>query len=56
MWRQGDILIQEIESIPEDAIKLKKPIVATSKATGHQHKIEEKKACRLYQVGDEFAL
>ncbi len=56
MWRQGDILIQEIDSIPENAVKLKKPIVVTSKATGHQHKIQEKKVCRLYRVADEFAL
>ena len=44
MWRQGDILIQEIDSIPENAVKLKKPIVVTSKATGHQHKIQERKS------------
>lgn len=56
MWRQGDILIQSIESIPENAVKLKKPIVLTSKATGHQHKIAEKRVCRLYQVEDEFVL
>ena len=56
MWRQGDILVQEIDSIPENGVKLKKPIVLTSKATGHQHKIEEKKVCRLYRVDQEFAL
>jgi len=37
-------------------VKLKKPIVLTSKTTGHQHKIAEKKVCRLYEVGDEFVL
>ena len=56
MWRQGDILAQSIDSIPANAVKRKKPIVLTSKTTGHQHKIMEKKVCRLYEVGDEFVL
>ncbi|MEO1528718.1 MAG: hypothetical protein AAFX06_25135 [Planctomycetota bacterium] len=56
MWRQGDILIESTESIPERAVKRKKPIVTTSKATGHQHKILEKRVCRLYEIDDEFVL
>lgn len=56
MWRQGDILIEKTESIPKGAVKRKRPIVNTSRSTGHQHKIAEKRVCRLYEVGDEFVL
>lgn len=56
MWRQGDILLQSIDAIPESAKKRKKPIILTSKTTGHQHKILEPKTSRVYEVEDEFVL
>ena len=39
-YRQGDILIQEVDQIPADATpqtRLRRVIVAEGEATGHQH-------------------
>ena len=53
MWRQGDILLERVYEIPHQARKLKNRVIESSSTTGHQHKIQEKGACRLYQFGPE---
>ena len=39
MYRHGDILIQEIESIPADAVEQSHSIIAEGKVTGHAHRL-----------------
>ncbi len=51
LWRQGDILIQRVESIPSPARKLKRPILASGDSTGHRHQVEDRRTARLLSVG-----
>ncbi len=51
LWRQGDILIQRVASVPPTARKLKRPILASGDATGHSHRIEDRRTARLVTVG-----
>lgn len=48
MWRQGDVLIQSVEEIPDGVKRLKRPIVASGDSTGHSHKIKDKRTAQLY--------
>ena len=56
MFRQGDILLQRIEEVPDGAVKLRHTVIESSHTTGHQHKIAEKRTCRLYSFGEEQVL
>jgi hypothetical protein len=51
MFRQGDILLERIDRIPESAVKLKDVVIATGAVTGHQHKIRNRTSARLYLPG-----
>jgi hypothetical protein len=50
LLRQGDILIQKVEEIPAGAQALKRLILAAGSATGHRHRIKERKSARAYAV------
>lgn len=47
MWRQGDILIQQVDAIPEHATVLPHLILAKSEATGHRHAVQPARGIRL---------
>jgi hypothetical protein len=49
MWRQGDVLIEEVGSIPTDAVERKDLVLAEGTATGHQHRVEDAKTVRLFE-------
>ena len=49
LWRHGDILIQTVESIPKYALKIAQPVLAEGEATGHRHRIQNRRAACLYQ-------
>jgi hypothetical protein len=49
MWRQGDVLIERVDSIPTDAAERKDLVLAEGTATGHQHRVEEAKGVRLFE-------
>jgi hypothetical protein len=51
LWRQGDILIQRVESVPPMAHRVKRPILASGDTTGHSHRIEDRRTARLLSVG-----
>lgn len=53
MWRQGDVLIQEIDCVPEDATRLKRPILASGDSTGHSHRIKDARTARLHATGSD---
>ena len=40
MFRQGDVLIQSVQSIPVTAVKQAQCILALGEATGHAHQIK----------------
>jgi hypothetical protein len=48
LWRQGDILIQEVEAIPEGLVLQKQLILSASNTTGHKHQIKNPRAGRLF--------
>jgi hypothetical protein len=52
LWRQGDVLIQRIESIPPAARKLKRPVLASGDTTGHRHQVKDRRAAQLLSVGE----
>lgn len=44
MVRHGDLLIREVERIPEKAKRVKHGILAEGEATGHAHRVDTKQA------------
>lgn len=40
MWRHGDVLIAQIDSIPASATATKSSILARGEITGHSHRVE----------------
>ncbi|QEH38784.1 hypothetical protein OJF2_73920 [Aquisphaera giovannonii] len=50
LWRQGDILIQRIESVPPAAQRLRRPVLASGDTTGHSHRIEDRRTARLLLI------
>jgi hypothetical protein len=59
MYRQGDILIERIKSLPADIIKIsnkdEKIILAEGEATGHAHAITSNNAL-LYSANNDIFL
>lgn len=47
MWRQGDVLIQAIESVPTEAILRRDLVLAEGAVTGHRH---EAQAGQLFEL------
>ena len=43
-YRQGDLLIRKIETLPQGLTKLNTKILAEGEATGHQHRLTSKTA------------
>lgn len=39
MYRQGDLLIQEVDSLPKDIKKRENRIILWGEATGHKHQL-----------------
>jgi hypothetical protein len=48
MWRQGDILIQQIEAIPEQSVRQKRLVLASGDTSGHSHKIKDRRTANLF--------
>ena len=56
LYRQGDVLIEIVQSIPASAKKQKKsqPIVlAHGEATGHHHAIKDRDSADWWKEGDD---
>jgi hypothetical protein len=50
MWRQGDILIQTVDEIPDHATARQHLILADSRTTGHRHEVEHARGIRVLAV------
>lgn len=50
MWRQGDVLIREVESIPRAAIKRSDRVLVEGTVTGHRHEISPKADAALFEL------
>lgn len=47
--RQGDVILAEIDSIPQGATKLNHHILAEGEITGHKHQVIDKESATLYE-------
>lgn len=52
LWRQGDVLIQRVESVPPSARVLKRAVLASGDTTGQRHQVKDRRAARLHAVGE----
>jgi hypothetical protein len=50
LWRQGDVYIADVESIPEGARRLPHCVLAEGEATGHCHRIAETDLAELLEA------
>ena len=57
MWRQGDVLIAAIPSLPVSKGRRSKNLaLASGDATGHRHRIKDRRSARLYVTSSEMFL
>src|SRR5262245_39698213 len=52
MWRQGDVLIERVESIPSSARPLRRPVLASGDSTGQRHQIKDRRTARLLSADE----
>jgi hypothetical protein len=55
-YRHGDVLIEEVKSLPKMREKLSHTILAHGEVTGHCHRIKEHTEADLYMTGEGFLL
>ena len=48
LWRQGDILIQECDWFPNKIKRKKGVVLVHGEASGHTHRIADKRTARIY--------
>lgn len=63
LFRNGDLLIREIDAIPKDAKRVKTNILALGESTGHTHQLigeckvfENKEGKKFFQSNEELEL
>ena len=49
MWRQGDVLIEQIHEIPPNLKQIKRLILAAGDNTAQRHQIKERGVAQLFQ-------
>ena len=55
-YRHGDVLIEEVKSLPQTREKLQHTVLAHGEVTGHCHRIKESDDADLYFAGGELYL
>ena len=53
LWRQGDVYITTVPSIPESAKPLGHCVLAEGEATGHSHRILEIDRVKLFELNGQ---
>lgn len=51
LYRHGDVLVESVNAIPEDARRLQHLVLAEGELTGHSHRVKERDSAVLYQTG-----
>lgn len=51
MWRQGDVFIIKIASLPSGSKHPQKPVLAEGEVTGHAHRLERAMDASVISVG-----
>lgn len=49
LYRHGDVLVEEVKSIPKGAVKRTHLVLAEGEMTGHAHRIAEPGSAEVYQ-------
>ncbi len=50
LWRHGDVLIQQIDRIPEEADVRRSLVLVYGESTGHSHRIAEPDAAQVLEL------
>ena len=50
--RQGDLLIQQHDAVPDHAKKIKAVTLVEGESGGHSHRLAERRTARVYRSGD----
>jgi hypothetical protein len=56
MWRQGDLFIAAIRTLPRNAPRLRHGILLEGEATGHSHYVEDLGAAQVFQGAEDLYL
>ncbi len=57
LYRQGDVLIRRIDSLPEQkAVRRQSGNILEGEATGHIHRVEDQTKAEVLEVGDALYL
>lgn len=59
MWRQGDVLIERVDSLPQDlkpANENGRVILAHGEVTGHAHEVAEPKKAAIFSTTATFTM
>lgn len=56
LLRQGDVLIETVDAIPEGAERRESPILVYGEATGHAHRLETLARAEVWEVNGQLYL
>ncbi len=56
MWRQGDVFIAPVNSIPRRAEHVGHGVLVEGEATGHSHRVEDLRAAEVFRQNSELYL
>jgi hypothetical protein len=56
LFRHGDVMVMEVEAIPPEAKRRNHLVLAHGEVTGHSHRIAERGAAEVYELGGETFL
>jgi hypothetical protein len=49
MYRHGDVILQRVSAIPQDAVRRPSSVLARGEATGHSHRIADVSSVAIYE-------
>ncbi len=53
LWRQGDVLIQDCDCLPENCRRKKGNVLVRGEASGHTHRVAVPNAAMIFQDRDQ---
>lgn len=56
IWRQGDVFLIAVPSLPAAGRVERRPVLAEGEATGHTHRLEDPASARVFSVGGTLYL
>lgn len=56
LYRHGDVLVESVNTVPDEARRLHHLVLAEGELTGHSHRIAERDAAVLFELGSNLFL